>query len=295
MPDYLTTKELAALLRIKERKVYDLAATGKVPCTKATGRLLFPRDQIETWIASNQTATGPQPRQRELPAVVLGSHDPLLEWALRDSRSGLATYFDGSVDGLERFALGEGLATGLHIYDEHTGGWNTPDHLSAVADLPVVMMEWARRERGLVVKPANVDQIHGLADLAELTEWRFAARQPEAGAQVLFECLANTAGLASNALATSVIARSEGDAVLAVADGSADVSFGLRAIAAQFNLGFVPIIEERFDLIVDRRAWFEPPLQALRTFCATGAFAARASQLAGYDISGHGTIHFNGP
>ena len=50
MTEYLTTRELAELLRIKERKVYDLAASGKVPCSRATGRLLFPRAEIEAWI-----------------------------------------------------------------------------------------------------------------------------------------------------------------------------------------------------------------------------------------------------
>ena len=46
MEQYLTTKELAELLRLKERKVYDLAAAGEVPCTRATGKLLFPRDAV---------------------------------------------------------------------------------------------------------------------------------------------------------------------------------------------------------------------------------------------------------
>ena len=39
--EYLTVRELAALLRLKERKIYDLAASGKVPCSRATGKLLF--------------------------------------------------------------------------------------------------------------------------------------------------------------------------------------------------------------------------------------------------------------
>ena len=55
MPDsenaYLTTRELASLLRIKERKVYDLAASGQIPCSRAMGKLLFPRKAIEAWIA----------------------------------------------------------------------------------------------------------------------------------------------------------------------------------------------------------------------------------------------------
>tara|TARA_B110000196_G_scaffold281278_1_gene261917 strand:- start:215 stop:472 length:258 start_codon:yes stop_codon:yes gene_type:complete len=48
--DYLTTRELAEMLRIKERKVYDLVASNRVPCTRATGKLLFSRSAIEAWL-----------------------------------------------------------------------------------------------------------------------------------------------------------------------------------------------------------------------------------------------------
>ena len=56
-----------------------------------------------------------------------------------------------------------------------------------------------------------------------------------------------------------------------------------------------PLSEERFDLLVDRRAWFEPPMQKLLTFCRSTAFLARAKELDGYDVSQFGTVHYNGP
>ena len=51
--EYLTTRELADLLRIKERKVYDLVSSGDVPCSRATGKLLFPRKEIDAWLQAN--------------------------------------------------------------------------------------------------------------------------------------------------------------------------------------------------------------------------------------------------
>ena len=108
------------------------------------------------------------------PNVILGSHDPLLEWALRESRSGLATYFDGSADGLKRFEAGEGLAAGLHLYDADADDWNTPAMLGACSRLPAVLIEWARRRRGLIVRPGLEGDIRTIADLAGHT---FAARQ----------------------------------------------------------------------------------------------------------------------
>ncbi|HEY9549058.1 MAG TPA: helix-turn-helix domain-containing protein, partial [Kiloniellaceae bacterium] len=88
-PAFLTTREVAELLRVKERKVYDLAAAGDIPCRRVTGKLLFPRAEIEAWLARGSTAA----TSRVLPAnIVAGSHDPLLDWAMRESGSGLAAY-----------------------------------------------------------------------------------------------------------------------------------------------------------------------------------------------------------
>jgi len=290
MTEYLTTRELAELLRIKERKVYDLAASGKVPCSRATGRLLFPRAEIEAWIERQRTGTAQNAPTASRPNVILGSHDPLLEWALRESRSGLATYFDGSADGLKRFEAGEGLATGLHLYDADADDWNTPVILGACSRLPAVLIEWARRRRGLIVTPGLEGDIRTIADLAGRT---FAARQKEAGAQRLFDHFAAKANLEAASLDATVTARSETDAAIAILDGTADATFGLQSLAEQYRLAFVPLVEERFDLLVDRHAWFEPPMQTLIAFTRTEVFRQHAAAFPGYDMSGLGTVHFN--
>ncbi|MEO1158933.1 MAG: helix-turn-helix transcriptional regulator [Pseudomonadota bacterium] len=286
---YLTTRELADLLRIKERKVYELAASGEVPCSRATGKLLFPRDQVEAWLADNSSgpdvslATG-------RPAVLLGSHDPLLEWAMRESRCGLAANFDSSLDGLERFANLEGIATGLHIPDTSGGGWNVDAAREKLKGQPVVLVEWARRQRGLIVPAGNPDSVRTLSDAKART---LASRQPEAGSQMLFAKLLDEAGLAEPDFNWTAPVRSETDAALLVQDGNADISFGLSGVAAQLRLEFVPIVEERYDLAVDRQAWFDPPMQALVAFCRSSAFAARAAALSGYDISGQFDVLYN--
>jgi excisionase family DNA binding protein len=290
MTEYFTTKELAEFLRIKERKVYDLAASGKVPCSRAMGKLLFPRDAIEAWVAGGQTGPRTVKPVGALPNVFLGSHDPLLDWALRESRSGLATYFDGSVDGLRRFAANEGVATGLHLYDAKVDDWNTKAVLGECANKQIVLVEWARRQRGLISSQQAVQKVTGMASIKGL---RIAARQEDAGAQVLFQELLSQTSISPNEIKTTVLARSETDAALAVLDGKADVSFGLQSLAAQYRLDFVPVIEERFDLAVDRRAWFEPPFQAFIKFCQSAAFAERAAEFAGYDVSGLWSVHYN--
>ncbi|SIS98470.1 DNA binding domain-containing protein, excisionase family [Roseivivax lentus] len=296
MPAFLTVKELAALLRIKERKVYDLAASGAVPCSKVTGKLLFPEDEIHAWIAGARS--GPDPARAAAPDVVLGSHDPLLGWALRQSRAGLASYFDGSMDGLKRFAAGEGIAAGLHLIDiSGTGGgrdpgdaWNIPDVMRQAGGMDAVLIAFARRQRGLVLRPEDRGRVAGLADLPGL---RIAARPEDTGSERLLAHVLRQAGIAEADLTRGETAQSEEDAVFAVAQGRADVTFGLAAVAAAQNLAFVPVTEERYDLLLDRRAAFEPPLQALLGFLRGAEFRDHAARLGGYDVGEAGAVRWN--
>ena len=152
MPEYLTTREVAELLRIKERKVYDLAASGALPCSRVIGKLLFPREQITEWVACHNESNNPTTTTTR-PAVFLGSHDPLLEWALRESRCGMATLFDGSNGGLKRFSLGRRHGDWLtHSLTVIPKGWNTNAVRLSCPDQPAVLLEWAiSQSRGLIV------------------------------------------------------------------------------------------------------------------------------------------------
>ncbi len=287
MPDYLTTRELADLLRIGERKVYDLASGGEVPHVRALGKLLFPRAEITAWLAASRR--GPEVAAPTLPPIVAGSHDPLLDWALRDSGSGLASFFDGSFDGLERLATGQAQAAGLHIAEP--GGWNVTSLRARLGDAPVVLIELARRRRGLLLAP----EVTGIAGIADLAGRRVICRQPSAASHHRMRALLAEAGLdEAEILPVDPPARTEQELALALREGKGEAGFGLGAMAATYGLGFVPIGEERFDLAIWRRAFFDPPMQRLMAFLRSPAFATRAAELGGYDLTHLGTVHHNG-
>ena len=290
--EYLTVRELADLLRLKERKIYDLAASGSVPCSKATGKLLFPAAEIRAWLdrakSGGMSETHATPVTR--PPIVLGSHDPLLDWAIRQSRCGLATYYDGSLDGLDRFRRGEGVAAGLHIRDATSGRWNVPAVLEKAPDQNAVLISFARRRRGLVFRGGS-EAPSGLSDLPGR---RIVPRQPESGTDALFRDLARMHDLDLARLDFTEVARTEDEAVEAVRRGAADVAFGLEAVARSYGLEYLPIIEEDFALLVDRKAWFEPPVQRLKAFCETEQFRARADLTCGYAVDEFGKVLWNG-
>jgi excisionase family DNA binding protein len=286
----MNTKEVAEYVRLKERSVYNLVAMQRIPFTRVTGKLLFPKALIDSWLLDQAEGV---PTIASLPHVVAGSHDPLLEWAVRESGSELALLFDGSLAGLERLAQRRAVASGLHVIDSDTKSYNVPQVRARLPREPVVVLEWAWREQGLIVAADNPLGIERLADLDRV---RFATRQPEAGSRLLLDHLLRTEGLGPETVhADGLPLRTETEVALAVSEGRADVGLGIAAVARQLNLDLVPLTRERYDLLIWRRAYFEPPLQRLLAFCASAAFAAKAENLGGYDASGLGRVHYNGP
>ncbi|WP_208349297.1 helix-turn-helix transcriptional regulator [Pseudaestuariivita rosea] len=287
--EYLTTRELADLLRIKERKVYDMAANGDVPCVRVVGKLLFPRAEIRAWLHSARS--GPHSASIVLPNIFVGSHDPLLDWALRASGSGIAGFFDGSHDGLDRLAGQQAIACGLHIHEPD--GWNSQTVAGQVPDSPVVLIEFARRQRGILTAPDNP---HGITTLPQIKGHRLAQRQDSAASQRLLQHLAADQGLDLSSLdQMATPARTEQDIAAAIAEGRADVGFGIAAVAAQFKLDFIPVVDERFDILIWRSAYFDQPFQMFMKFLGSPDFKNRAAEMGGYDISGLGRIHYNAP
>ncbi len=295
-PHLMNTREVAEYLRIKERKVYDLVREKRIPCTRVTGKWLFPRPLIDAWLARGTALPEAGTNAvHDPPPVVVGSHDPLLEWSLRDSGGGLALHTGGSLDGLRRLAAGEGVLCGLHVLDGETGTYNEAAVREACAGLDVVLIEWAWRDQGLVLAPGNPLGIGSLADVKARGAC-LALRQAEAGSRILLDHLLAAAGLSVADLATAPApARSETDLGLAVLEGKADAGLAVAAVARQLRLDFVALHRERFDLLVRRRAYFEPPVQALLAFARSDAFAARAAEMGGYDISHLGAIVYNAP
>ena len=286
MSEFLTTKEVAGLLRLKERKVYDLASRGEIPCAKATGKLLFPRLEITQWIHQKGGLTGDVTQR---PAVILGSHDPLFDWAISASGCGLPASLNGSMDGFERYKNREGIACGIHIENSANPGWNTEFVKDYLEHSPSILMHWAKRERGLIVRPDSHIQ-----QLVDLQGKRFVSRQAGAAAQLLFETHLSRSHVDLLSIQSVRTARNETEAALSIVEGEADATFGLRSFADRYRLGFVPICIEHFDLLIDRFAYFESEIQTLLRFALSDEFRVEVDRYAGYDVTDLGVIRLNG-
>lgn len=288
--EMMDTREVAAYLRLKERRIYDLVKANALPHVRATGKLLFPRAQIEAWLAG-KSAPASAPREASAP-IVAGSHDPLLEWAARESGSGFAVLACGSSAGLDRLVQGATTLAALHWLDA-SGEYNVPLVRERLPGSDVLLVEWARRTQGLVLAPGNPLKVRTLADLA-LRKARVAERQPGSGSRELFTRLTTQAGVARDSLAFAARpAQAETDLAAMIRDGKADAGVAIEAAARAHGLAFIPLASERFDLALRRRDYFEPPMQALLAFARTSEFREHAVALGGYDVASTGRIVFN--
>jgi putative molybdopterin biosynthesis protein len=288
MSELLTTDEAATYLRLSERKLYELVAAGAVPCSKATGRWLFPKAALDRWVMAGMAAGL---ARDAAPPIVGGSHDPLLEWALRESGSGLAGLPEGSEAGLRRLARGEVMAAAIHLH--RLDGDDEAANVEAVAHAPglhdAVVLAFARREQGFVVAPGN--PLH-LADIGSVAKnrARLAQRPAGAGAQLLLMALLARAQVPADRLTVGPVCATGPDIAQAVRAGRADCGVATRSVARAAGLDFVPLAWERFDLVMRQRDYFLPGPQALFAFARNPSLRARAGELGGYDVEDGGAV-----
>ena len=291
--EFLTTSEAADYVRLGERKLYELVTSGEIPCSKVTGKWLFPRQELDLWVLSGLSRPAGM-IAADPPPIVGGSQDDLLEWTLRESGSGLASLTEGTARGVERLQRGEVIAAAVHFHSKDVAAED--GNIAALRAMPglhdAVLVGMVRREQGLLVSPGNPKQLHSLADVLA-SGAQMAVRQPGAGAQMLLDVLLTRAGATSRDLRRLEPPCLTGpDLAAAIRAGKADCGIATRAAAKSAGLDFVPLLWENFDLLMRQRSYFRPQVQALIGFLGDRRLKQRAAELTGYDAAPAGQIRF---
>jgi putative molybdopterin biosynthesis protein len=295
--EFLTTSEAAEYLRLGERKLYELVTAGAIPCSKVTGKWLFPRHELDLWVLAGLARPAGM-IAADPPLIVGGSQDDLLEWALRESGSGLASLSEGTARGVDRLQRGEIIAAAIHFHSPASSDGSSGDaNIAAVRAMPglhdAVLVGLARREQGLLLAPGNPKHLNNLADVLG-SGVKIAVRQPGAGAQMLLDMLLARAGATPRELRRLEPPCLTGpDLAAAIRTGKADCGIATRAAAASAGLDFVPLLQENFDLLMRQRSYFRPQIQALIGFLGQMRLKRRAAELTGYDPTQAGQIRFS--
>ncbi|MBN1668348.1 MAG: helix-turn-helix domain-containing protein [Anaerolineales bacterium] len=293
MADAATLSQLGRLMEIHPAKVrYHLkqlqeAGLVELAFTQDSGGIVekYYRATAQAYLI-NVAITPEPPEQGQV--VLMGSHDPALDllaaYLEQDNRlPNLVLLPIGSLDGL--VALRQGLCqlTGCHLYDPQSSEFNTPyvRHFFPGQAMQVVTL--AHRQQGLLVAPGNPHQINGLADLSR-TDLAFINRKAGSGTRLWLDRQVAQLGLEPGRIrGYTQEVNTHSQVALAVQRGQADCGLAVLAAARQAGLDFIPLFEERFDLVVPQDGYQSNLLVPAFEYLNTARFRAALAELGGYD------------
>ena len=223
----------------------------------------------------------------------IGSHDltlDLMSQFLSEHDRRLASANVGSQGGLIALRRGEAHLAGSHLLNSETGEYNISYIRQYMPNIPVKVIALVRREQGLLVKRGNPKGIKGLRDLTS-PNVQFVNRQRGAGTRVLLDYqLKLMAIFPERIVGYSQEEYTHLGVAAAVASGRADCGLGIAAAAQALDLDFIPLFQERYDLVFPKQFVEGDLLAPLFGLLAEGRFREAVSQLPGYDVSVLGTV-----
>lgn len=227
--------------------------------------------------------------------VVIGSHDPLLDELgnmlhTKDSGLFMSSSHVGSMGGIMAVRRGEAHAAGCHLLDEADGTYNVSYLKKFFPNGGVRLVECVGRTQGIMVAKGNPLGIETLEDLFK-GSIHYVNRQKGSGTRVLLDYLCKKNSLDTSSLYGYEREELTHTAVAAqIAADSADAGLGIYSAAQMYNLDFVPVCIEQYDLIIPDSAWDTPMVKELIDVLKSEQFKARLTEMGGYTCENPGEV-----
>ncbi|HSL42211.1 MAG TPA: molybdopterin biosynthesis protein [Anaerolineales bacterium] len=256
---------------------------------QADGLALIPRG-VQGLEAGEQVKVRLYRSRAELERTIfcIGSHDltlDLLSQFLPEHDRRLASANVGSQGGLIALRRGEAHLAGSHLLNPETGEYNISYIRQYMPNIPVKVIALVGRKQGLIVKRGNPKGIRGLEDLTR-GDVQFVNRQRGAGTRVLLDYHLNLMTITPERIAGyDQEEYTHLGVAAAIASGRADCGLGIAAAAQALDLEFIPLFQERYDLVIPKQFAAGDLLAPLFGLLAERRFREAVSQLTGYDVS----------
>ena len=227
------------------------------------------------------------PKSKKPSVIFSGSHDIALESVTEQlaKHVNLLSLPVGSLDGLVNLRQGLCQISGSHLLDEN-GEYNTPFVKHLFPDRNVEVITLAYRTQGLILASGNPQGIKKISDLIH-PNVRFVNRNPGSGTRLWLDAELNKQKIPAEKInGYDRVVKTHSEAADLIEAGKADVSLGLQAAAHQNGLDFIPLFEERYDLVLPREQ--EKNLNPLLEYIQTARFREMLASLTGYNTSHSG-------
>lgn len=228
-----------------------------------------------------------------------GSHDLTIE-IIEDSLNRqtqapeLNIAFTGSLAGLIALAQGEADLAGSHLWDEFSDSYNVPFVQRILPGHSVVLLTLAHRQLGIIVPPGNPQDINRLEDLAGKGV-RVVNRQPGSGTRLWLDTQLKLLSLPTGRI---TFIKQEMTTHLGVAESiareEATAGLGIFSAANTYDLDFIPLTRERYDLIIPVENWENPGIRAIVDIVRSDNFLRALQSLGGYEVQQTGEEYWVG-
>jgi len=299
MEKLLSTKEVAEFLNVNEKMVYSLVSEKGLPATKITGKWLFPKHLVEQWVEANTINYPdngvPLPPYEGL-LIITGSNDPLLDRAISLFNSHhpdqVAVFGNlGSMGGLSALRNNLCHIASSHLLQEDESEYNFDFAFKELDQMPAIV-NFCRREQGILVQKGNPKKISSVADLAQ-AGIKIVNRSLSTGTRLLLDRELKKAGISGEKIeGYSYEVSSHLDVGLEVLSGRADAGPAIRAVAGLLDIEFIPLRWERFDLMISKERFFDEGIQRFLGLLHEKEFREMATRLEGYDVNLGGKMVF---
>lgn len=300
--EFMSTKEVAKYININEKQIYLLVKSGRIPCTRVTGKWIFPKNAIDDWI-QNSVKGGLQKARKKVSKMegallASGSNDPLLDILLSVIKKdhpdfNIFSANTGSVSGLEAFNAGLTDIAFSHLFDPQSGDYNTPYLKKYCPDQQPVVVNLFYRQIGFLIVRSKSDIFKGWKSLTN-KKIRFINRQGGSGVRLLMDDeLKNRKISYKNIAGYDNEVYTHFEVGLSLISGEADVGIASAAVAKILDLEFKPIVSERFDMILDKNTFFQPAVQAFIETLQSEKFKNRVKKIGNYDFKDSGRILYS--
>jgi putative molybdopterin biosynthesis protein len=229
--------------------------------------------------------------------VAIGSHDNILDLMANflhrlSPPVRLSSAHVGSMGGIMAIRRGEAHFGGSHLLDEDSGEYNVSFIKRFLSDLPLKLINLCYREQGFIVSKGNPFDIQSFTDII-VKDLSFINRQKGAGTRLLTDKILRDSGLEPEQIAGyNHEEYTHMNVAAAVLSGSVDVGMGIRAAALALELDFVPIAEERYDLIVPTLFLDDARIKAALELMSNDTFRSRIEDLGGYNLRDCGSVMY---